>query len=135
MNLKRVAIQLENGLNITLKLLPPKEGNAIYKKYLATSEPSTLIQNIYRVTFKFMATPLYAFCYADAVSLILQMLGGDGGMRALDYFACFVINNQVIYSFDFNKPNPVLTLLKQSVEQNVSPNIAALLNEKARVSP
>ena len=133
MNLKRIAIQLENGLKLDLKLLAFKESDAVYKKYLAKFDdaPHTLHQDMYKAVFHFKTATICAFCHSDAVSLIIQLFGNYNQARALDYFECFVVNNHAVYNSRISgERNPILTVLKRSIEQNVSPNLTALLASK-----
>ena len=135
MNLKWIAIRLDNGLKVTFKLLTREENEAAYQRYLATDEPRILFQDMYKVTFKFEGANLYAYCDDDAITLILKLLGGYGVGRALEYFNCFVIGKRVIRDEEWHdkdsyalKNSRVLAILKQAVEENCSPNITALLN-------
>ena len=129
MDLIKIAFQLENGLKITFRLLTFEENKAVYNRYIAKfdDEPRILVQDLYEATFHFKTSKLRAFCYADAVSLIISLFGTFGQPRALDYFECFILNGRIINdSISQNERIRVLTILKQSVSQNISPNLTAL---------
>jgi hypothetical protein len=130
MNLRKVTIQLKNGLKITFSRLTPKAGRTTYKRYLLKFEakPRILGKDMYKATFNFKTAKLCAFCYDDAVSLIISLFGNYSQTRALYYFECFVINGHVVHNSSFSGGgSQFLALLKQSVVGNISPNLTALL--------
>jgi hypothetical protein len=132
MSLRRITLQLENGLKIKLKLLNSRESDEVYAKYITTSDPRIFKKDIYQAVFEFEARRLYAFCYADAVSLIMKLFGEPWRTRALDHFECFILDTMIIRAYDPDgKRSQFLNLLKLSVEHNLAPSITALLGEEA----
>ena len=137
-NLKKIIVQLENGLVITFIKLGQKKTSEAFKKYPSLFNPfeSRTPVNcslppiiLYRATFNFKRARFQAICFDFSVSLILNMLNNEPE-KALNYFEGFIVGETVVPCSGRNAtPNDerIQEILRLAVTQNMSPNAVILL--------
>ena len=131
-NLKKIIVQLENGLIITFTKLDQKKTSETFKRYPSLFnlfESRTPANCIYMATFDFKRARFQAICFDFSVSLILNMLNNEPE-KALNYFEGFIVGETVVPCSDRNAtPNDerIQEILRLAVTQNMSPNAVILL--------
>jgi len=128
MNLKKVTVQTENNLTVTITRINGQMEAKIRKK---NSQPYDLITyraplaHLYLVTFSFCRTRIQVLCFDYAVLNVVRMLTTDGPEDALNPCEGFIINGNVVPNTLKNEN--LLKNLKTSITQKLSPNLTALL--------
>jgi len=131
MSVKKITVNLEDGLTVSIVPLSPRMEARIRKK-----DPQTFDLIAYRapfvhlqlVTFTFGQVKIRALCYEYHLPQIVKLLGSETPENALDKCEGFLFEGHVVPLMLGNEKT--INILKASIAQRLAPNITALLQSE-----